>query len=60
MASTGDQVPMELDAMLRARDEDEEDYSEDSAEEAEENKALFFMEPNHDEIRTNEDPDSQD
>ena len=51
---------MELDAILRARDKDEEDYSEDSAEEAEENKAQFFMETNHDEIRTNEDPESQD
>ena len=54
-ASTNNQVPMDLDAMLRARDEDKED---DSDEEAEENEALFFMEPNHHKIRTNEDPET--
>ena len=51
---------MELDAILRAREEDEENYSEDSVDEVKENEALFIMEPNHDEIRTNEDPESQD
>ena len=59
-ASTSDQVPMELDAILRAREEDEEEYSKESAKEAEETEALFFMEPNHDEIRTNEDPEAHD
>ena len=59
-ASTSNQVPMELDAILRAREEDEENYSEDSTDEVEENEALFFMEPNHDEIWTYEDPKSQE
>ena len=49
---------MELDAMLRARDEDEEYYSDSSDEEADE--ALFFMEPDHNEIRSKEDPETQD
>ena len=49
---------MELDAILRAREEDEEEYSEDSA--AEEPEALFFMEPDHEEVRTNKDPEVQD
>ena len=53
-ASTSNPVPMELDAILRAREDDEEEYSEESAEE--EAEALFFMEPDHDEVRTNEDP----
>ena len=59
-ASTSNQVPMELDAILRAGEEDKENYSEDSANEVEENEAFFFMEPNHHEIWTNKDPESQD
>ena len=59
-ASSSNPVPMELDAILRAGEEDEENNSEDSVNEVKENEALFFMEPNHDEIRTNEDPESQD
>ena len=57
-ASTSNPVPMELDAILRAREEDEEEYSEESAEE--EAEALFFMEPDHDKVRTNEDPEAHD
>ena len=57
-ASTSDPVPMELDAILRAREEDEEEYSEDSTKE--EAEALFFMEPDHKEVRTNKDPEVQD
>ena len=58
MTSTKDKVPMELDAMLRARDEDEEYDSDGSDEEVD--KALFFMEPDHDKIRSKEDPETQD
>ena len=57
-ASTSNPVPMELDAILRAREEGKEEYSEDSAEE--EAEALFFMEPDHDEVRTNKDPEAHD
>ena len=49
---------MELDAMQRARDDDEEYYSDGSDKEAD--KALFFMEPDHNEIRSKEDPETQD
>ena len=49
---------MELDAMQRAEEESEEDYEEDSDEEVD--KALFFMEPNHDKIRAREDLETQD
>ena len=41
--STNDLVPMEIDAILRAGEEDEEEYNEESA--AEEPEALFSMEP---------------
>ena len=58
MASMSDLVPMELDAILRAREEDEEEYSEESAKE--EAEALFFIEPDHNDVRTNEDPDAHD
>ena len=46
MTSTEDEVPMELDTMLRAREDNEDYYSDSSDEEAD--KALFFMEPDHD------------
>ena len=49
---------MELDAILRAGEEDEEEYYEESA--VEEPEALFFMEPDHEEVRMNEDPEVQD
>ena len=48
---------MDIDAMLRAVEE-EEKYYEESEEEAEE--PLFFMEHNHDQIRAQEDSDTQD
>ena len=57
-ASTSNPVPMDLDAILGARGEDEEEYSEESAEE--EVEALFFLEPDHDKVRTNEDPEAHD
>ena len=57
-ASTSDPAPTELDAMLTAREEGEEEYSEDSAKE--EAEALFFMEPDHEEVRTNKDPEAHD
>ena len=44
-----EEMPMELDAMQRAEEEDEEEYDEGSEEEADD--ALFFMEPNPDKIR---------
>ena len=49
---------MDLDAILGTRGEDKEEYSEESAEE--EAEALFFMDPNHDEVRTNKDPEAHD
>ena len=52
------ETPMELDAMQRAGDDDEEYYNDDSDEEAD--NALFFMEPDHDKIRSREDPETQD
>ena len=57
-ASTSDPVPMELDAILRAREEGEEEYSKDSAKE--EAEALFFMEPDHNKVRTKKDPEAHD
>ena len=51
-------VSMDLNAILGDEEEDEEEYSEDSANE--EPKALFFMEPDHEEVRTNKDPDAQE
>ena len=57
-ASTSDPVPMELDAFLRAREEDKKEYSEQSAKE--EAEALFFMEPDNHEVRTKEDPEAHD
>ena len=49
---------MDLDAILGAREDNEEEYSEESAEE--EAEALFFIEPDHDEVRTSEDPEAHD
>ena len=49
---------MDLDAILGDKEEDEEEYSEDSA--TEEPEALFFMEPDHEEVRTNKDPEAQE
>ena len=51
-------TPMELDAMQRAGDDDEEYYNDDSNEEA--HNALFFIEPDHDEMRYREDPETQE
>ena len=53
-----EETPMDLDAILRAEDEDEEGYDEESEEEADD--ALFFMEPNHDQIRAREESETQD
>ena len=52
------ETPMDLDAILRADDEEQEEYYDESKEKAE--KALFFMEPNHDQIRAREDSDTQE
>ena len=41
---------MDIDTILRAEEGDKEEYSEDSA--TEEPEALFFMEPDHEEVRT--------
>ena len=49
---------MDIDTILRAEEGDKEEYSEDSA--AEEPEALFFMEPDHEEVRTKEDPEAQE
>ena len=49
---------MELDAMQRAGDDDKEYYSDNSDEEADD--TLFFMEPDHDKIRSREDPETLD
>ena len=57
-SSVDGEMPMELDAMLGAEEEDEEEYEEGSEEEADD--ALFFMEPDHDKIRAQEDLKTQD
>ena len=51
-------VPMDLGTILGDEEEDEEEYREDSA--TEKPKALFFMELDHKEVRTNRDPDAQE
>ena len=48
-------VAMEVDTIMEY--EGEEDDSEESA--TEEPESLFFMEPDHEEVRTNEDPNAQ-
>ena len=50
---------MELDAMQRAKEEEEEEYDDDNSEE-EADDALFFMEPEHDKIRAQEDLETQE
>ena len=57
-SSIKEEMPMELDAMQRAEEDDEEEYDDDSEEEADD--ALFFMEPDHDKIRAQEDLETQD
>ena len=54
----GEETPMEIDPMQRAEEDDEEEYDDDSEEEAD--NTLFFMEPDHDRIRSQEDPEIQD
>ena len=49
---------MDIDTILRAEEGDKEEYSEDSA--AEEPEALLFMEPDHEEVRMNKDPEAQE
>ena len=49
---------IDLDAMLRVNEEEDDEYYEESKEEVEE--PLFFMEHNHDQIRAQEDSDTQE
>ena len=51
-------VAMDIDAIVRDEENEEEEDSEESA--TKEPEDLFFMEPDHKEVRTNEDPDTQD
>ena len=51
-------MAIDLDAIMRDEESKEEEDREDSAPEGPDN--LFFMEPDHKEVRTNEDPDTQD
>ena len=52
----GKPVAMEVDTIVEYEG-DEEDSEESATEEPE---SLFFMEPDHEEVRTNEDPDAQE
>ena len=58
-SSVEEETPMELDALQRAKEDDEEEYDNDDSEEEADN-ALFFMEPDHDKIRAREDLETQD
>ena len=58
MSSVKEETPMELGSMQRAEEEDEEEYDKDTEEDADD--ALFFMEPNHDKIRAQEDLETQE
>ena len=49
---------MDIDAIMRDEENEEEEDSEESA--TKEPEDLFFMEPDHKEVRTNEDSDTQD
>ena len=51
-------VVMDIDAIMRDEENEEEEDSEESA--TKEPEDLFFMEPDHEEVRTNEDPDAHD
>ena len=48
---------MDIDAIMRDEENEEEEDSEESA--TKEPEDLFFMEPDHEKMRTNEDPDAQ-
>ena len=51
---------MEIDAMIREMEEEEEDYYKESEDEVEAEDPLFFMEHNHDQLRAQEESDAQD
>ena len=51
-------VAMEVDTIVEYEGDKEEEDSEEST--IEEPESLVFMEPDHEEVRTNEDPDTQD
>ena len=51
-------MALNLDAIIREEESEEEEEGEESA--PKEQDDLFFMEPDHEEVRTNEDPDAQD
>ena len=51
-------VAIDIDAIMRDEENKEEEDSEESA--TKEPDDLFFMEPDHVEVRRNEDPDTQD
>ena len=51
-------VAMEVDTIVEYGGNKEEEDSKESA--TEEPESLFFMELDHEEVRTNEDPDAQD
>ena len=48
---------MDINTIVKDEENEEEEDSEGSA--TKEPEDLFFMEPDHEEVRTNEDPDKQ-
>ena len=54
------EVPIEIDAMVRALEDEERESSRESEDEAETEGPLFFMEHNHDQLRAQEESDAQD
>ena len=51
------EIAIEVDAMWESGEDKEEDNSKESA--SEEHEVLIFMEPDHKEVRANEDLDGQ-
>ena len=54
----GEPVVREVNTIVEYEGDKEEEYSKESA--TEEPESLFFMEPDHKEVRTNEDPSAQE
>ena len=50
---------MEIGAMIKALEEEQECSDEESEEESEDEESLFFMEHNHDQLRAQEEPNAQ-
>ena len=59
-AALDPEEPMEIDAMIRALEEEERESVKESKEESQADGPLFFMEHNHDQLRAQEESDAQD